>query len=147
MTKQTGTRGPSTARKTTKPKTTRSKATKSTTTRRTAAASAPKVEPKLVEVKEAVVAKPAMRKKELIDLVVERSGAKKKDAKPAIEAVLAVLGEALADGRELNLRPFGKLKISRQEQKVNGSVIVCRIRQPKDSPDTDDTKPSLHAAE
>ena len=44
-----------------------------------------------------------MRKKELIDLVVERSGLKKKDAKPIIEATLAILGGALADTRELDL--------------------------------------------
>ena len=109
--------------KTTKPKTT----TKSATTRRTSA-----VEPKLVEVKEAVVAQPALRKKELIDLVVERTGGKKKDAKPAIEAMLSILGEALSDGRELNLRPFGKLKVTRQTEKSNGTVISCRVRQPKD---------------
>ncbi|MBL4767212.1 MAG: HU family DNA-binding protein [Rhodobacteraceae bacterium] len=70
-----------------------------------------------------------MRKKELIDLVVERSGIKKKDAKPTVEAVLAILGEAIASGRELNLQPFGKLRINRTEEKSNGRVIVCKLRQ------------------
>jgi len=74
---------------------------------------------------------PALRKTELIDLVVERSGAKKKDVKTAIEATLAVLGEALAEERELNLRPFGKLKVTRRAEKPNGTVLVCRVRQPK----------------
>ena len=66
----------------------------------------------------------------MIDLVVARSGMKKKDAKPVVEAALAVLGEALSEGRELNLRPMGKLKISRREEKANGTVIICRVRQP-----------------
>lgn len=87
--------------------------------------------PTLVQVKEAVVGQPDLRKKELIDLAVERSGLKKKDVKPAVEAILSVLGEALADGRELNLRPMGKLKVQRQEEKANGTVMVCRIRQPR----------------
>jgi nucleoid DNA-binding protein len=56
-----------------------------------------------------VIIGPVMRKKELIDLVVERSGIKKKDAKPVIEAMLSVLGEALSDSRELNLLPMGKM--------------------------------------
>ena len=76
-----------------------------------------------------VVSEPDMRKKELIDLAVARSGVKKKDAKPTVEAVLAILGEAIAEGRELNLQPFGKLRINRSEVKPNGRVIVCKLRQ------------------
>jgi len=50
-----------------------------------------------------VVSEPDLRKKALIDLVVARSGTKKKDAKPVVEAMLAVLGETIGAGRELNL--------------------------------------------
>ena len=70
-----------------------------------------------------------MRKKELIDLVVERSGIKKKDAKPVVEAMLAVLGETIGDGRELNMQPLGKLRINRSVERSNGRIIVCKIRQ------------------
>ncbi|WP_313851320.1 HU family DNA-binding protein [Parasedimentitalea psychrophila] len=70
-----------------------------------------------------------MRKKELIDLVVERSGIKKKDAKPVVEAMLAVLGEAIGSGRELNLQPLGKLRINRSVERSNGRIIVCKLRQ------------------
>ncbi|MVO15955.1 DNA-binding protein [Rhodobacteraceae bacterium CY05] len=70
-----------------------------------------------------------MRKKELIDLVVERSGVKKKDAKPVVEAMLAVLGETIGEGRELNMQPLGKLRINRSELRNNGRVIICKIRQ------------------
>lgn len=85
--------------------------------------------PKVVTVSGPVVSEPDMRKKELIDLVVTRSGIKKKDAKPVVESVLAILGESIADGRELNLQPFGKLRINRTEEKPNGRVIVCKLRQ------------------
>lgn len=70
-----------------------------------------------------------LRKKELIDLVVARSGVKKKDAKPVVEAMLAVLGDSVAEGRELNLPPFGKLRINRTVEKPNGRITICKLRQ------------------
>jgi DNA-binding protein HU-alpha len=79
----------------------------------------------------APAALPDLRKKELIEMVVEQSGQKKKDAKPVVEAMLSVLGEALASGRELNLQPFGKLRINRSEERSNGRIIVCKLRQAK----------------
>ena len=74
-----------------------------------------------------------MKKRELIELVVERSGVKKKSAKPVVEAMLAVLGETLAAERALNLRPLGKMRVNRVEDKENGRIIVCRLRQPIDA--------------
>ncbi|KUF12831.1 hypothetical protein AVJ23_00925 [Pseudoponticoccus marisrubri] len=87
-----------------------------------------------------------MKKKELVELAVERSGVKKRDAKPAIEAALAVLGEALSDGRELNLPNFGKLKITRMKKGDNGQIINARVRQPEHVENTP-TDPLAHAAE
>ena len=72
---------------------------------------------------------PVLRKKELIERVVARSGVKKKDAKPAIEAMLAVLGEALAAGEELNLQPLGKVMVKKTKELANAKMMVCRIRQ------------------
>ncbi len=86
--------------------------------------------PTVVKVTEPTVAEPDLKKKDLINMVVERSGVKKKFAKPTIEAALAVIGEALASGRELNLPPMGKVRINRNEEKADGRVIVCRLRQP-----------------
>ncbi len=79
-----------------------------------------------------------MRKKELIDLVVERSAIKKKDAKPVVEAMLAVLGEALADNRELNLLPMGKFKVVNEKDLGNGKMMRVKVRQvtPSDKPET-----------
>lgn len=86
-----------------------------------------------------------MKKKELVDLVVSRSGIKKKDAKPVVEAMLAVLGESIAEGRELNLQPFGKLRINRKVEKDNGRVTVCKLRQNSNA--TSDTTALAEAAQ
>lgn len=87
-----------------------------------------------------------MRKPELIELVVERSGIKKRDAKPVVEAMLEILGETIAEGREANLRPFGKLKIMRMKQLSNARVITCKVRQVQTT-DEDLTDPLAEAAE
>lgn len=81
--------------------------------------------------------KPELKKKELIDLVVARSGIKKREAKPVVEAMLAVLGETIGSGRELNLQPLGKLRINRTAEKPNGQVIICKLLQksPSNMPD------------
>lgn len=76
-----------------------------------------------------VVSNPEMKKRELVDKVVERSDIKKKYAKPVVEAALAILGEALAEGRELNLQPMGKLKYNRTKETANARIIVAKIRQ------------------
>ncbi|WP_299736811.1 HU family DNA-binding protein [uncultured Roseobacter sp.] len=70
-----------------------------------------------------------MRKKELVDKVVARAGIKKKDAKLVVEAMLAELGEALAEGRPLVLPPFGRVRINREKKLANGRVIIAKVRQ------------------
>lgn len=85
----------------------------------------------IVATDEPVIAGPVLRKNVLIDRVVTQSGIKKKDAKPVIEAMLTVLGEAISQGEELNLPGFGKLKVNRAKELSNGKVMVCKIRQPK----------------
>jgi DNA-binding protein HU-alpha len=76
---------------------------------------------------------PSLRKRELIDKIVKRSGVKKKAAKPVVEALLAELGETLAAGRELVLPPLGRIKINREKSLANGRVIILKVRQ-KDAP-------------
>ncbi|MDV4167772.1 HU family DNA-binding protein [Rhodovulum sp. FJ3] len=72
-----------------------------------------------------------MRKRDLIDRVVEQSGVKKKDAKPAIEAALAILGEALSNEEQLNLPPLGKVMVNRKKELDNGEVLVVKLRRSK----------------
>lgn len=70
-----------------------------------------------------------MKKKELFDRVVAASGAKKKDVKPIVEATLKVLGDALSNGEELILPPFGKMKINRQREDNNGEMLILKLRR------------------
>ncbi|MDG1067071.1 MAG: HU family DNA-binding protein [Sulfitobacter sp.] len=62
-------------------------------------------------------------------MVVDRSGMKKKDVKPIVEAMLAVLGDALAEQREMNLQPLGKLKVQRGKELPDGRALVLKLRQ------------------
>ncbi|MFB9149605.1 HU family DNA-binding protein [Roseovarius ramblicola] len=104
---------------------------------------APAPRPVVVEQSTPEPTQPDLKRQELLAQVVARSEVKKKYAKPALEAALAVIGEALAEGRELNLAPMGKVKINRTKQMANGRVIVARIRQnaPRDAGgDTADDK-------
>ena len=78
-----------------------------------------------------------MRKRELLDAVINKSGIKKKDAKPVVEAMLEVLGSALQDGRTLNLQPMGKFIVKHEKKLVNGKVLTTRIRQARDLPAND----------
>ena len=78
-----------------------------------------------------------MRKRELLDAVINKSGIKKKDAKPVVEAMLEVLGSALQDGRTLNLQPMGKFIVKHEKKLANGKVLTTRIRQAYDLPAND----------
>ena len=77
--------------------------------------------PKLVEVSGA----PApMKKPQLLDEVVARTNLKKRDAKPAVEAALAVIAEALARGEELNLPPLGKLRVVKSKDFLGPEYLL-----------------------
>lgn len=88
------------------------------------------VEPKVVTPAEPVVTAGSMRKPDLISSVVARTGAKPRDVKPIVDAVLATLGEAIADGQELNLPPLGKLKLQRAKVTDKARITIAKLRQP-----------------
>ena len=76
----------------------------------------------------APVVKPAnqaLKLKDLVDRVAKASGAKKNGLKEIVEAVLAEMGQALGEGKELNLPPFGKAKVNRQK----GDVLVVKLKR------------------
>ncbi|OSQ60256.1 DNA-binding protein [Marivita cryptomonadis] len=89
---------------------------------------------------------PELKKKELIDTIVARSGVKKREVKPVVDAMLAVLGETIADGRELNLAPMGKLKITRMKKTTKAHIITTRLRRTEPQ-QTDAPDPLAQAAE
>lgn len=93
-----------------------------------------------------------LKKKELIDAVVARTGIRKKFAKPAVEAMIDILGEAIGEGREVNLQPLGKIISRRTRDTANARVTVARIRQskaaspaldPADRSDMDKSEPTV----
>ena len=72
-----------------------------------------------------------LKKQELLQKVVTKCDVKKKDAKLVVEAMLDVLGEALADGRDLNLQPLGKVKLNRTKETAAARIMIAKIRQSK----------------
>ena len=72
-----------------------------------------------------------MKKQELLDKVLLRADVRKKIARPVVDAVLEVLGEALAEGRGMNLPPLGRIKFNRVKDLPDARVIVAKIRQAK----------------
>ncbi len=74
-----------------------------------------------------------LKKAEFLDRAVSRTDVKKRDAKPAIEAALAVLAEALSNGEELNLPPMGKLGVVKSKDLGEGAkVLTLKLRTMKD---------------
>jgi DNA-binding protein HU-alpha len=104
------------------------------------------VTPEVVESEAPKLAAPELRKKELIDTVVARSGIKKRDAKPVIEAMLAVLGENVAEGREINIAPMGKIKVTRIKRTTKAQVITMRLRR-NENQQQEEVDPIAQAAE
>ena len=88
-------------------------------------------EPTVVSDTAVTVAGPTLKKPEFIDRVVARGGLKKKDVKPAVEAALDVLAEAIAAGEELQLQGFGKLKVTRHKALSAADVFTVKLRRPK----------------
>ena len=70
-----------------------------------------------------------IKKPEFLNRVMAKTTVKKRDAKPAVEAALAVLAEALAAGEELNLQPLGKLKVLKSKStQAGGKVFTVKLR-------------------
>lgn len=69
-----------------------------------------------------------LKKRILVDRVTKHGDLKKKNVKPVVDAVLAVLAEALANGEDLNLPPLGKVKINKQKSVSGGQVLMLKLR-------------------
>ncbi|MGO4915688.1 HU family DNA-binding protein [Pseudogemmobacter sp. W21_MBD1_M6] len=85
--------------------------------------------PQIDQADTAVVAGPALRKKEFVERVALACGVKKQTVKSVVDATLAELGLALENGEEPILQPFGKLKVTRRKSVPNGEMLVLRLRR------------------
>lgn len=73
-----------------------------------------------------------LKKPDLFAAVVERTNLKKRDVKPAVEAALAIIGEALARGEDVVLPPLGKVRVVKSKEVGGGvDVITLKLRTPK----------------
>ncbi|AKS46286.1 DNA-binding protein HU-alpha [Octadecabacter temperatus] len=84
----------------------------------------------IVETVKPVVAGAPIKKPELIDRVMAETGMKKKDVKPVVEAMLAVLGRALTKGEDLTVPPLGKLMVKRTKEAANATIVTVKLRHP-----------------
>lgn len=75
-----------------------------------------------------------LKKPELLDAVVTRTNLKKRDVKPAVEAALAVLADALRDEKIVNVPPLGKLRLVKSKPLDGGAaVMTLKLRTPKNA--------------
>ncbi len=72
---------------------------------------------------------PTLRRKDFLERVLTRSGAKKKDAQTVIDATLKVLSEAFSNGEAVVLPQFGKARVSRQVDVKDGEMLVIKLRR------------------
>lgn len=85
----------------------------------------------VVEITTPVISAPELRKPDLLEAVTTRTGLKRQDVKPILEAVLEELGAALDQDRDWNLPPFAKLKVKKVKELSNGRVTMARLRRPR----------------
>jgi len=85
------------------------------------------------EAPEATALSVQVKKKDFVERVATRSGAKKPVVRDLTEVVLAVLGEALAQGETLVLPPLGKLSVARGGAKsgarAGGEVLHLKLKR------------------
>lgn len=72
-----------------------------------------------------------LKKGEFADLVAERAGVKRSEAKALIEATMAVMSEQLAAGRSVKMPELGNMKVAKRKETPNGEMLVCRLKLPK----------------
>ncbi|NEX44776.1 HU family DNA-binding protein [Pseudotabrizicola algicola] len=70
----------------------------------------------------------SLKLRQLVDRVVETTGAKKKGVKDIVEATLAALGDALAKGEELNLPGVGKVRVAKSVDREGRSMMTLKVR-------------------
>lgn len=108
-----------------------SKSSKKTATGKAATETLSSAPPEESDASEEIAASVSIqvKKKDFVERVALRSGAKKPVARDLTEAVLASLGEALAQGETLILPPLGKISVARAVDKAHGAVLHLKLRR------------------
>ncbi len=71
----------------------------------------------------------SVKLKDLLAQVAAATGGKPAAVRPAVDATLAALGEALSAGKSLNLPPLGRLRVTRNRDVAGGAMIQLRLRR------------------
>ncbi len=70
----------------------------------------------------------SLKLKQLLAAVVDKTSAKKKDAKEIVDATLAEIAIALGKGHSLSLPPLGNLRVVKSQEKGGAKTMVLRLR-------------------
>ncbi len=70
----------------------------------------------------------ALKRRALLEAVAMRVGFKRTDARDVMDAVLVEMAEALDQGRDLILPPFGKVMLRKDKDGQDGRPMVARIK-------------------
>lgn len=70
----------------------------------------------------------ALKRRTLLEAVAMRVGFKRTDARDVMDAVLVEMAEALDQGRDLILPPFGKVMLRKDKDGQDGRPMVARIK-------------------
>ena len=109
-------------------------------------ASAPKVAvvPKVdAEATDSAPKAETVKMKDLLTTVTTKTGAKKKDAKDVIDALLAEIAAALTAGKALSLPPLGNLRVAKTMDKGGSPMMVLRLRMGNSDAKAKDTNEAL----
>ncbi len=93
----------------------------------------------------AVTPVPVIRRKEMVERIVARSGLKANAVKSVLDPLLREMGEALSRGEVLSLQPLGKLMVNRRKQVAGGEVMICKLR--RKTPEKNGPQPLAKPAE
>ena len=75
---------------------------------------------------------PMLRTRDLVARVAEATGAKVKDVRDTVEAILAEIGKALDQGQSLQVPPLGKLSVAPRKGDDDTSPIKLKLRRAAD---------------
>lgn len=76
-----------------------------------------------------IQASEALKKRELLQKLSDKTGLRKSRIRPVMDAMLTILGEAVAEERPLQLPPLGKLKPLRSKAQGGARISHVKIRQ------------------
>ena len=92
-------------------------------------------------------APPVFKMKDLMQALTEGSEIKRSDLREAAGLVCAALGQALQEGKTINLPGLGKITPRKREEKPSGDMLTARIKLASPGQDKAQVTPAEEAGE